>query len=152
MSSDSCATASCLRSMEESAKVLIVIRDNASAVTFSEPDICRISVENCEMNSRCRASRGLYLSSFDFIAKTKGMWSVFIENIRPSTKYLNLRTAKYIARSSRLKAEYFCSVAENFLEKKASGCQISLWHCCKTAPTAKSEASTCMRVGAVGEG
>src|SRR5215469_1294861 len=57
-----------------------------------------------------------------------------------------------MARSSRLKAEYFCSASVNFFEKNAKGYHIPLWHCCKTAPAAKSEASTCNLVAAVDEG
>src|ERR1700755_2859296 len=37
---------------------------------------------------------------------------------------------------------------EFFLEKKARGTHISFWYCCRTPPTANSEASTCSRVGA----
>jgi len=49
-----------------------------------------------------------------------------------------------------LKAEYFFSVSESFLEKKASGDQdLSRSCCCWTAPMCESEASTAREVGAL---
>src|ERR1044072_54209 len=53
-----------------------------------------------------------------------------------------------MAKSSRLKALYRVSAGCSFLEKNARGTQMSFWHCCRTPPTATSEASTWRRVGA----
>src|ERR1044072_3176692 len=67
---------------------------------------------------------------------------------RPSRKYRNCLVAKYMTKSSRLKALYRVSAGWSFLEKKARGTHISFWYCCRTPPTANSEASTRSRVGA----
>lgn len=47
-------------------------RDKVSAAVFSEPEIWRMSVVNCEIKSKCLASRGEYLSSFECKAKMSG--------------------------------------------------------------------------------
>ena len=55
---------------------LIGRRDKASAAAFSLPEICWISLVNCETKSKWRVSRGEYLSGLECSAKVSGRWSV----------------------------------------------------------------------------
>ena len=54
-----------------------------------------------------------------------------------------------MASSSLSKAEYFRSVSESFLEKKARGTQEPSRSCCRTEPTWESEASIASKVEAL---
>ena len=80
----------------------------------------------------------------------RGLWSVLTWNSRPSTKCRKCLMARYTASSSRSKALYFVSAGFSFLEKKEIGHHTSSINCCWTAPTAMSDASVAMHVGADG--
>ena len=54
--------------------------------------------------------------------------------------------------NSRSKVLYLVSAGDNFLEKYESGVHCPLINCCRTAPTAISEASVLMLVGAFATG
>ena len=55
---------------------LIGRRDKASAAAFCSPEICRISLVNCETKSKWLVSRGEYLSGWERRAKVSGRWLV----------------------------------------------------------------------------
>ena len=63
----------CRKSISESEnRELMGRRDKASAAAFCSPDICRISLVNCETESKWRVSRGEYLSGLERSAKVSG--------------------------------------------------------------------------------
>jgi hypothetical protein len=63
-------------------------------------------------------------------------------NSLPCSMLRKCLTARYAASNSLSKVEYFCWAASNFLLKKARGAHALPCHCCRTAPTCLSEAST----------
>ena len=67
----------CRKSISEGEKIeLIGRRDKASAAAFCSPEICRMSLVNCETKSKWPVSWGEYLSGFERSAKVSGRWSV----------------------------------------------------------------------------
>ena len=61
-------------------------------------------------------------------------------------------TTRYTANNSQSNVLYFASVSVSFFEKYDSGVHCPLMNCCTTAPTAVSEVSVMMLVGASGTG
>jgi hypothetical protein len=83
-----------------------------------------------------------------------GLWSVSIENSRPSSMCLKCRIPAVQASSSLSKAEYRCWVGLSFFEKNPNGCQLEEGEgrCCRAAPTWFAEASTMRQISAPGAG
>ena len=95
---------------------------------------------------------GVCRSGRDEKAYVKGLWSVRMWNVRPSTKCRKCLIDKYTARSSRSKVLYRDSAGLSCLEKYEMGHQSFPMYCWRTAPTAMSEASVMMLVGVSGFG
>ena len=114
------------------------------------PDICsKLRNKNQGDVLNCL---GVCRSGRDEKAYVKGLWSVRMWNVRPSTKCWKCLIDKYTARSSRSKVLYRDSAGLSFLEKYEMGHQSFPMYCWRTAPTAMSEASVMMLLGVSGFG
>lgn len=118
-------------------------RLNASATTLSVPLMYLIVKSYCCKNLSHRAC---FLDSMGCVCrKIKGWWSVSSVNLFPSRKHLYSLMASTCATTSFSPTVQLVSAPLSFLEKNATGYLPLLVSCCKTAPTAKSEASLVTR-------
>jgi hypothetical protein len=70
-------------------------RERASATRFLLPWICWMLLVNCAIKSRCLSWRGEYLSDLVCSEKVNGLWSVYTEKGRRSTKWRKCLIAQY---------------------------------------------------------
>ena len=83
-----------------------VFLERASDMSFSLPAMWWKVQSNSEMAESCCCCRLEHGSVFFVKACTKGRWSVWIRNGRPSRRCLNCRVSRWTARSSLSKVEY----------------------------------------------
>jgi hypothetical protein len=94
------------------------------------PGVCLMSEVYSAMNNSCRCWQADQDGVVQNKAVTRGLWSVRRRKRHPSNR--KWRIALKATSSSLLKVEYQLPTPDSFFEKKASGCQLSLAHCCRT--------------------